>query len=1198
MQIRTHFNSGRSEPREPSASKTDRGFALVVTLSLMILLTVIAVGLLTLSSISLRSSSSESAQAIARANARMALMLAIGELQKTTGPDQRITMTSGLQKGADPANPNWTGATDVSPTALTPDAKSAKINWLVSGEKADPAKALTKSTKLNQGDALKLGTFNNPAAAATDLLAPLVTTSLGNNQGRYAWWIGDEGTKARVDVAKPKTMPASERERLAQSQSPLEGGFAKLGNTWSAFAAAPVGTIDKTSLISLPTTALAAASKTLTTEYFNDITTGGHGLPVNVTTGGMKADLSLVFDKSQITRKFGELYCGATPSVTTWNGVPVYKFATKTPNKFYLSDAISKNGSLPTGPNWGNLWNYATLWQTVTGQQIPLVGGFPQVESDLRFKTWLPYSNHNEGSFRRDVQQANSPVTPVLSLFQMGFRLNSELAPPSVPPSTTVFYKAQVGIQPVLGIWNPYNIVIKAAPYRFDWALYPYFRFNYAKPSGNGKFTDGKLTKLWLREVWTAGKDIPTPDSASGGTWLQLETPSVDLQPGEFRLFSVVDRIKIKPGQTYTLKPGWSEKGAFVVDLKDDAGNERLVPKGYRAWFGSIVLQDTQSNDVKSKFPSLDLASVSSSWFTLKSGNNIMLRSTELWNGGNNPSVATTFQVPEPVVSGSSGGLDTTKTTYLIDDLEGDKVTPNIATWSFFSRTTSQIEGPDENQRLRGWIDSNPRALVTNSLWDGSKVASNGDRSGWHTTSQFMGAWNAPGKPRVVGDGKGGNRGLLAEGGSAGSEPEVTKAGGRYQGFGGAVNTLAGGRNHAIVYDVPRSPLVSIGQFQHAQLSRYNFEPGFVVGNSYANPRIPLGATSNPNFSGISGLDITDISYDVNRKLWDSCFFSTLGLDYVGGSGTSFDKFFDLKKLSSTASTLPNSRMLFSALSGDTSIDKILSESADRAPEAIAARILVKGAFNVNSTSTTAWKAVLSSMGASQLPVLNPQTGAASWQDPAGIRFNRFGHVITNKPYEKGAPGDDDPFWQGWRNISDAELDQLATEIVKEVKERGPFRSMAEFVNRNPNAADPRHQLKGALQAALDQTINLDLPTSVGKAAAQPPGSQFSAAIDGESTAGGSASYLMQGDVLQSLAPILQVRSDYFRIRTCGEALDAGGKVVARAWCEAFVQRAGDYLDSKDQVFKNPTELTATANKTFGRRYQIVSFRWLSTSEI
>jgi hypothetical protein len=371
-----------------------------------------------------------------------------------------------------------------------------------------------------------------------------------------------------------------------------------------------------------------------------------------------------------------------------------------------------------------------------------------------------------------------------------------------------------------------------------------------------------------------------------------------------------------------------------------------------------------------------------------------------------------------------------------------------------------------------------------------------------------------------------------------------------------------------------------------------------VVGNSYANPRVPLASTINPNFTGISGLNVTDLSYDVNKKLWDGFFFSTLGLDYVNGTGSSFDKFFDIKKLGSGESELPNPRMVFAPLLGDTTIDKILSDNPDRAPEAIAARILLKGAFNVNSTSRTAWKAVLSSMGTSRLPVLDPKAGTASWQNPEGTRFNRFGHVIANKAYQKGDPGDDDPFWQGWRNLSDTELDELAGEIVTEVKERGPFRSMAEFVNRNPDSSNTRHQLRGPLQAALDRVINVGFPTSVGKPARVPTGSQFSPAVTDENSAVGSASYLLQGDLLQSLAPILQVRSDYFRIRTCGETLDSDGNVIARAWCEAFVQRTSDYSDPQDASHKSPAELSSGTNETFGRRYQIVSFRWLPGSEI
>lgn len=1168
--------------RNSTAQPESRGFALVISLSLMVLLVTISVGLLGISAISLRATSRSETMEVAKANARMALTLALGELQKHAGPDQSITAPSAILPGK-VAQTGWTGAWS---SAENADPEQAR--WLVSGEKPDPASAGADES-LTLVDTSAATGSNEPVTAPAVTIAPDGNTA----PGRYAWWIGDEGVKARVDIDRPGSTPGTDRERIALSQSPAAPGIASLGDSWADLAGDKDSRLSK--LISLPTAALATEDGEVPADHFADLTTGGFGLPVNVIDGAMKADLSLIFDRSQKSKKYGARYLGGTAGTSSHNGANIYQFTVSDPKKFFLSKTLSKDGGLAVGPNWGNLWNYATLWQNATGQQFPVVGAFPVPWGDLRYRDWLPYTNHNAGPYQSDQQHLNSPLQPVISLLQMGFRLKAKPVPPPAgsPPNATQMYRAQVELKPVFGLWNPYNVTLRAAPYTFEWGLYPYFRLNYAKPSGNSKFTDGRLTKLWLRDAWTNGSGtIPTPDNQTQGRYFSVATDAVDIQPGEFRLFSVTDQISIKAGNTYKLKPAWSEKGAFVVDLSYEAADgsvaDRLIPSGYRAWFGDVLLQDTQSQETLGRYPALDIKKTASCWFTLKSGGNVLLRATELWNGD----PGATIPVPEPVVSGSSGGLDTTKETFLIDDLAGEGVVAHVATWSFFTRTSTQMT--ETNQRLRGWIDSNPRGFVTSPGWDGSKVEGT-NRFGWHLTSQLMGGTHDPAPRGQVGDGKGGNRGLIGEGGRAEPEPQVDPSNlARYRGYGGPANTPAGQPN-VVVYDVPRTPLVSIGQFQHAHLSRYNFEPGFVVGNSYANPRIPLGETVNRGFSGVKGLDIVDTSHEVNARLWDGFFFSTLGIDYARTTGSSFDKVFDLMKLASGETSLPNPRMVLSPRGSDVSIDKIIGTGAagERAPEALASRILVKGAFNVNSTSVTAWKALLSTMGSAELPVINPAKGTLSWESPGGIRFNRFGHAISSSPFEKGGSGDDPGFWQGWRNLSEEELENLAREIVNEVKARGPFRSLGDFVNRDPGSSTSEHRLKGALQAAIDRSVNADLDSTIGSAAQKPPGNAFAKAVSGESTAAGSAGYLLQGDLLQSLAPVLQARSDYFRIRTCGEALDSDGKVIARAWCEAFVQRMPEYIDPSEQAHLAAAELKSEANRNFGRRYEIVSFRWL-----
>ena len=91
----------------------------------------------------------------------------------------------------------------------------------------------------------------------------------------------------------------------------------------------------------------------------------------------------------------------------------------------------------------------------------------------------------------------------------------------------------------------------------------------------------------------------------------------------------------------------------------------------------------------------------------------------------------------------------------------------------------------------------------------------------------------------------------------------------------------------------------------------------------------------------------------------------------------------------------------------------------------------------------------------------------------------------------------------------------------------------------------------------------------------------------------GSPGWLMQADVLTPLAPLLSARSDTFVLRGYGEFEGAGGDPTAI--CEMVVQRTPEYVyASANDPTDEPSELS-DLNRTFGRRFKVVDFRWVNT---
>ncbi|MFK7910045.1 MAG: hypothetical protein AB8F34_05515 [Akkermansiaceae bacterium] len=1159
--------------------------------------------MLSLSTITLRENKQGQAQAEAKANARMALMIALGELQKYAGPDQRVTARADLEN-ENATHKNWIAV------------------WSTVGDKQLPIYMVSGNAQYGIEDLAALSEYpdgyhlpDQPSSNMKKLLyhgaenkiarvyAPAVTltNTQGEQKGSYAYWISDESSKARINIQAPEATN-SDTLRIVRSRTAQENGIAAVNADWSELK--PDGNISKDLLLSNSTLGLSVDNNDVPKTYAHDLTSGGYGLPINVVDSGMKVDLSYVMDSTDTTGNRTQDYLGGKAMSASQGGSTYYQFSINDKNKYFLLPELSDNGTRDAGPNWGILYNYAKSYETNKSSGATPLAGAPASYPDLRKIDWSPYKFEDGGSrWEHDLQHQNSSLTPVISHLQLGFYLTAEAAPvPQGMKPTDKFYQLKLGLKPMVGIWNPYNVKISQSQYTFDWAVYPYLRFGIKTPSGLQNASGNSVTyqhpsSTWLREEWLAGSTLTSPDPRSPTSrWFRMFVKDVDLEPGEFRLFSIDEDLVVTKYDN-ELKPTWGVNGLYSLPLNFGSaanngpsdGKPMVLHENAQAWIGDIYLEDAQHQDTTTHFGGEFAENSSRSWLSVSGGGGSIHRFPSLWVSGGAVE-GEEWTVPEQLKSlwTLSGGTQTSP-KYLMSDLA---IEPrHMATWAFRLRTSSDATASNvtPNQSTRGFVDSNPRAASANPIWDGSKKE--GDNfKGWWFASPLVGGAHE-GQHSDFGPN---GRGMIAWGEANIPEPEVM--GPRYQGFGGLANTSLG-QTHVPIFDIPRAPLVSLGQFQHASLSRYQYEPAHPFANSYANVRLPLDQTLQLNYADMNGFTMLDSSYLLNKKIWDKYFFSTIAPEYRAASG-SVDDTFPLDEVAFGGMSLPNPRMVVRPHPGDESFAAITSGAApNRGAEAQAARISIEGAFNVNSTSPIAWKALLASMQDFEFPVISPTTGETSWENTDGIRFPRFGHVLQKEGYSTGGSAEDSNFWQAYRLLTNDELDELATEIVKEVRTRGPFRSLAEFVNRHPDLDNDDFRRKGALQGALDRVVNSKLGDDFGSKVIEPEGFDNDV-YDSESPTAGYAGYILQGDVLQSLAPILQPRADYFRIRAVGESSAADGTILAQAVCEAYVQRVGEYIDTVDAPELKHDDLKQEVNRRFGRRYRITSFRWLDAKSI
>ena len=1146
-------------PAHPA--RPNRGFALVVTLSLMILLTILAVGLLSLSSISLRASSGQSSAQAARANARIAMMLALGELQKQSGPDTRVTARAdvldednppvlGVWKSWEGSNHTTTGSIIGRPIAPSGGYKSSKearfLAWLTSGSPGslndsknvpDTSPGTGKIPLVGQGS---VGSQVNQQIH----LAPS-PLSARSGAGNYAWWIGGENQKARLP--KPYT-PTGDTvaawSSLAKSHSVVDTEPFRLESLLADAAPANKAvSLRQLDLIAAKQAGLAASA-----EFFHDLSATSVGLLTNTATGGWRKDLSLVTENWDRLTTTNQPFFRVAPGQDLLANIPTPNSHRPTRSLFYPwaeyrapGIPIYEHGSVSS---WANLKDWATLYKSMGSNGTTI---------NTRSSHIYTTTSAENFNFLHRVR-----IIPVIARVQWVF---SHTAAPIVPETVPRTFEPRLLATPVVTLWNPYNVTINSNTE---------LRFNLRGCLPNAfKFKVGDVQNNKWNSICPSNNNSP---ALHGEQLLRFMIPTGHtLKPGETLLFSPSALEPAPASSEVTLAPGFRKQGGHYFPLKKDDGTTFAVPASTNV-------------KVEAKFDSI----YNDNAIAVSPGVGVYL--DMIINGYAHLAYRMIYkaEVAAAVYPAISDLAEATLSQSSNDPQP-------FLTTIFGARTASRT-----HLAAKGFVQTNPLVNYT--------------AMGFKDIAEFNIQWDYPGTDHPVNSPFDYSFEKLTGAGSD-SYPNANAANQGYiiSGF-----QSSDGLTRCIIAELPTKPIQSLAELQNWDMRYENPIPPYsfnIIGNSDASPLIPANSVYNPANASRGSVDLQhDDFYCANHLLFDDWFVSSIApkSSSLGAPGTSETLKKTFTDFVSGADPLPNRAYLpltADAATAQTTAgaDKLFTDFADKPDSwrSIASRIEVEGMFNVNSTSVKAWRALLGHARNQKIPYFTPTGNTLSGaENYAFSRFSVAGDTAAKTVGTSGGFSAASEF-TGYRKLDDPTLDRFAEEIVNQVRARGPFLSLAEFVNRQLSSGDLA--LAGTIQAALnslakDPALNpyaeIQSRSKPATANPLPAGSaqyQFPDAAIGHN-AYGLPGWTRQADVLRPIAPILSARDDTFTIRAYGDARDASGNILARAWCEATVRRTRNYVDPAD-----PAEMTAlprAVNVAFGRRYEIVSFRWLNAEEV
>ena len=1167
-------------------------------------------------------------------------MLAIGEIQQQLGPDQRVSAETSIL--GDPsvedggvAHPRWvsvwrTTTRDGEPF-IRRDAEDGGLrdirveqSWNADTEREAVLVSGNEDTLTHDGIS---STANGEMVTMVNLdrgsdlesvhvpLVEVTNDSAGNSgSGQYGWWVGDLGVRANLSTADPyedqqSTVARMRRQQIAQDASMLAISGREL-------------TPDERNKLMTPAQIdlIERSQGKLSRSHYFDFTTDSRSLFVDVRDGGLKKDLTPFLISN-----------GAAPDLDRDD--PRLLGLNESDNLIGPQNAIADSHSIDAGqasriekisPTFALLRDWAQRDQDFALGNIRVDSENGEIRSPLPDQR--TYSGHNEKPVRY-LKRSENDVAPILVEGSIYYNLSYYETGEPAPKN----YGLRLHLYPRVALWNPYNFDLKVpesmiclfinggkqVEVSFNETVSFTIRDRFGRP------TTVEIDKVRYDMSW--GNLLNTNGSFArhrrGSHYFSMEAATIP--PGETMVFSpssnsYYDEVNFRNNRLSAGVHPDPTRGFYLDKRRDGDPLFQIYvpvapePPGVFAHNYIIGRPDEWREFVDGR-PN---GNIQTSGYTQADDYYMYWKPIEGVNGQINLSRFNDLPHGQYVSCAYQYGDE--------DELpvEWSENFPVPMPESDPSGVVADV--PDRRTRdgfrLR-WFDEHYSNRIGGGSLAGTPHLETSVIANWNVRNSY--AFRSPFEnvsdvaPHFF---SAYTRDLFDQEVSWLGLGPIRRQSGAY--VVDPFNPPYAGAPPRVLFDIPRSEtgIVSLGAFQHVKFSEFVWHPTYALGNSLADPRMPIDRTepvrnegdlisrqggwnknsigwskdgrSNSNGGGVSNEEnwahharglveeqviennlLFDLSYELNHSLWDRYFLSS-------GSPQEKERFLD----SPAENPLPNGRIRL--LSGEPDDRRSGIRDFHRAARYLA----LDGGFNVNSTNPRAWEALLLSFA-----------GTGFGDDK--VAFPRVLEAVGGE--FDGTAASDESAWSGTRVLNRDEVRALAESIAEQVRRRGPFLSMADFVNRSLQEGESGK--KGALQAAIDHSgINrvfeddypLDntesLPDFTHPDNIQDP-TRIEQTLKPSTTAWGFLGHLTQSDLLQSLAPVITPRSDTFTVRAYGNVRGEDGKILSEAWCEAIVQR------TPDPVRPDPSGLNPDLEgdfQNYGRRFAITGFRWLKREEV